>query len=66
MLTDNLKKLTEQRVHMLKMMYHSPEDKKNAAKFLVQEMLNIEQENKTITLDSENIHSQITGVIMES
>jgi len=42
-LNDNLKKLTEQRLHMLKMMYYVPEEKKNAAKYLIEEMLNIEQ-----------------------
>ncbi len=35
-LNDNLKKLTEQRLHMLKMMYHLPEEKKNAAKYLIE------------------------------
>ena len=40
---DQIKKGTEQRLHMLKIIFMCSEQKKNAAKFLIEEMLVIEQ-----------------------
>jgi hypothetical protein len=45
-------------------MYYVPEDKKTAAKYLIEEMLNIDSENRAIILDSEQVHSKITELII--
>lgn len=49
---------------MLKMMYYLPEQKKSAAKYLIEEMVNIEHQNKAIILDSEQTHTKINDLII--
>jgi Fe2+ or Zn2+ uptake regulation protein len=41
-LRDNASRITEQRLHMLKCLHYLPEDKKKAAKFLIEEMVTME------------------------
>ena len=43
-LRDYSSRLTEQRLHMLKCLHYLPEDKKRAAKYLIEEMVSMEEE----------------------
>ncbi len=49
---DNISRLTEQRLHMLKCLHYLPEEKKRAAKFLIEEMVTMEEEIRAMVVES--------------
>ena len=63
---DNAGRMTEQRLHMLKCLHYLPEDKKRAAKLLIEEMVTMEEEIRGMTIESEQVHEKINNLIIGS
>jgi hypothetical protein len=59
-----MKKICDQKLHMLKSISYLAEDKKKAAKYLIEEMMSHEDEIKSITLNCEDTHDQINRIII--
>lgn len=51
---------------MLKCLHYLPEDKKRAAKLLIEEMVTMEEEIRSMVADSEAAHDQIYRLIADS
>ena len=56
---EHANRLTEQRLHMLRGLHYMAEDKKRAAKFLIEEMTATEQEVSGMLRESEESHRKI-------
>lgn len=65
-LRENASRMTEQRLHMLKCLHYLPEEKKRAAKFLIEEMVTMEEEIRTLVGESEASHDKIHSLIVDS
>lgn len=51
---------------MLKCLHYLPEDKKRAAKFLIEEMLTMEEEIRGMVIESEQSHDKIQELIVDT
>jgi hypothetical protein len=65
-LRDQSGRLAEQRLHMLKCLHYLPEEKKRAARFLIEEMGASEREICGLVSEGEQSHSRIHQLVVDS
>jgi seryl-tRNA synthetase len=51
---------------MLRCLHYMPEEKKRAAKLLIEEMVTMEDEIRTMIFDAEHAHEKINSLIISS
>lgn len=65
-LRDQCGRLSEQRLHMLKCLHYLPEEKKRAARFLIEEMAACEREICGLVGEGEQTHARIHQLVVDS